>query len=197
MPCWVWRALRFFLSIWLRWAKATPLTTLLLNRSEGWGRASALDHEMQSNCGKRTHHCSTKSQTAVDNWVICQISFKIHLWAQLTAGVTDVPLIPYREGSAKQEKVLWPDLEYFQSMFPILKAKGIYPLPHTPAKNNNKNPTKQQTITHRTREWYRLKGNFEIIPANGLFLQVKHPRPTDVKAHKYLRGWHRPSTEFF
>lgn len=29
-------------------------------------------------------------------------------------------------------------------------------------------------------------GNFEIIPANRLFLQMKNPRRTEEKAQKYL-----------
>lgn len=72
-------------------------------------------------------------------------------------------------------------LKYFQSAFPISKTKGVHhPSLHTPTKK------RIQNITRRTREWWTLKRNLEIIPANGLFSQMRNPRPTEEKAHKYL-----------
>lgn len=76
--------------------------------------------------------------------------------------------------------MLRPDLGYFPSLFPILKAKG-YPLLYTLAKTR-----RIQTAAHRNREWERLKGNLETIPANRLFSQRKNPKPTEVKPHKHL-----------
>lgn len=147
--------------------------------------------------GEGPTHFSRKSQIAVDNRVTghrLPLKFPalssrqvLHMCHRSLTGR------PLQNRGRTWDLVLWPDLEYFQSMFPILKVKGIITLPQP----CQKKPKKQKTT--KTVECNPQK--HKVIKTKGELWQWTVFTDEEPKAYRYestqvLRGWHRPSTDF-